>query len=289
MVAPPSPGGTSSGGRFKNSRYASLSARGMGSARPGSVPDGSVNGWTCRRWNVAAPQAGRDGVSKVTDCRGGRPRCPQAWTGWAVGRTSAARACRWPGGEAAPLAVRVSVRSSRLDRDCPARTLGEPPMSRCTCSPLDSLETTFRLLSTGPQPLALDGHAIGLPRASIGLWELRPILFHPATGVAIQRAVLVELVGRARRRRGAWMIGLVGMLLPGLRHQVASVPEGRSERAATSGAMVLVSLLERLDDPEVSSERTAESLLWAVVRPPGEPASSTPRRPVLVAVAGGRR
>jgi hypothetical protein len=162
-------------------------------------------------------------------------------------------------------------------------------MSRCTCSPLDSLETTFRLLSTGPQPLALEGHAIGLPRASIGLWELRPVLFHPATGVAIQRAVLVELVGRARRRRGAWMIGLVGVLLPGLRHQVASVPEGRSERAATSGAMVLVSLLERLDDPEVSSERAAESLLWAVVRPPGEPASSTPRRPVLVAVAGGRR
>jgi hypothetical protein len=162
-------------------------------------------------------------------------------------------------------------------------------MSRCTCSPLDSLETTFRLLSTGPQPLALDGHAIGLPRASIGLWELRPVLFHPATGVAIQRAVLVELVGRARRRRGAWMIGLVGVLLPGLRHQVASVPEGRSERAATSGAMVLVSLLERLDDPEVSSERAAESLLWAVVRPPGEPASPTPRRPVLVAVAGGRR
>jgi hypothetical protein len=162
-------------------------------------------------------------------------------------------------------------------------------MSRSTCSPLDSLETTFRLLSTGPQPLVLEGPAIGLRRVSIGLWELRPLLFHPATGVAIQRAVLVELVRRARRRRGAWMIGLVGVLLPGLRHQVASVPEDRSEQAATSGAMVLVSLLERLDDPEVSSERAAESLLWAVVRPPGEPTSPTPRRPVLVAVAGGRR
>ena len=162
-------------------------------------------------------------------------------------------------------------------------------MSRCTCSPLDTLETTFRLLATGPQPLALEGHCIGLPRASIGLWELRPILFHPATGVAIQRAVLVELVGRARRRRGAWMIGLVGLLLPGLRHQVTSVPEGRSERAATSGAMVLVSLLERLEDPEVASESAAESLLWAVVRPPGELASPTRRRPALVAVAGGRR
>jgi hypothetical protein len=162
-------------------------------------------------------------------------------------------------------------------------------MSRCTCSPLDTLETTFRLLATGPQPLALEGHAIGLPRASIGLWELRLILFHPATGIAVQHAVLVELVERARRRRGAWMIGLVGVLLPGLRHQVASVPQGRSERAATSGAMVLVSLLERLDAREVSSESAADSLLWAVVRPPDGPASPTWRRPGLAAVAGGRR
>lgn len=85
------------------------------------------------------------------------------------------------------------------------------------------------------------------------------------------------------------MIGLVGVLLPGLRHQVASVAEGRSERAATSGAMVLVSVLERLDDPEASSESAAQSLLWVVIRPPGEPASPTRRRPALVAVAGGRQ
>jgi hypothetical protein len=162
-------------------------------------------------------------------------------------------------------------------------------MSRSTCSSLDTLETTFRLLTTGPQPLALEGHVLGLRRASIGLWELRSILFHPATGVAIQRAVLVELVGRARRCRGAWMIGLVGVLLPVLRCQVARVPEGRSERAAASGAMGLVSLLERLEDPDASSESAAESLLWAVVRPPGGSATPTRRRPALVAVAGGRR
>ena len=162
-------------------------------------------------------------------------------------------------------------------------------MSRSIRSPLDTLETTFRLLATGPQPLALEGHAIGLGRASVGLWELRPILFHPATGVATQRAVLVELVGRARRCRGAWMIGLVGVLLPGLRRQVASVPGGCSERAITSGAMVLINLLEQLDGPEVSSDCAAESLLWGVVRPPGGPASPSRRRPALVAVGGGRR
>ena len=112
-------------------------------------------------------------------------------------------------------------------------------MVHSTRSPLDTLETTFRLLATGPQALALEGHAVGLRQASIGLWELRPILFHPATGIGVQRAVLVELVGRARRQRGAWMIGLVGVLLPGLRRQVASVPESRSGRAASSGPWCL--------------------------------------------------
>jgi hypothetical protein len=160
-------------------------------------------------------------------------------------------------------------------------------MFRSDRSPLDTLETTFRLLATGPQPLALEGHAVGLQRASIGLWELRPILFHPATGIGVQRAVLVELVGRARRCRGAWMIGLVGVLLPGLRHQVVGVPEGRSGRAASSGAMVLVRLLERLEDQDVSSESAAESLLWTVVRPPDGSAPPTRSRPTLTAVAGG--
>ncbi len=66
-------------------------------------------------------------------------------------------------------------------------------MFRSDRSPLDTLETAFRLLATGPQPLALEGHAVGLQWASIGLWELRPILFHPATGIGVQRASLLSL------------------------------------------------------------------------------------------------
>jgi hypothetical protein len=127
-------------------------------------------------------------------------------------------------------------------------------MCRPTLSPLETVETTFRLLATGPQPLALNGHTIGLRRDSIGLWDLRGLLFHPATDVGVQRAALVELVGRARRHRGAWMIGLVGVLLPGLREHGACPADGRSGATASSGGMVLVSLLERLDDPDMSKE-----------------------------------
>jgi hypothetical protein len=161
-------------------------------------------------------------------------------------------------------------------------------MCRPTLSPLETVETTFRLLATGPQPLALHGHTIGLRRDSIGLWDLRGLLFHPATDVGVQRAALVELVGRARRHRGAWMIGLVGVLLPGLREHGTCPADGRSGGTASSGGMVLVSLLERLDDPDLSKEAAAESLLRTLVQPPAAGARPARRRR-LAAVPGGPR
>jgi hypothetical protein len=159
---------------------------------------------------------------------------------------------------------------------------------RHTISPMDSVETTFRLLATGPQPLALNGPVIGLRKESIGLWDLRSLLFHPATAVGVQRAALLELVRRARQRRGAWMIGLVGVLLPGLRDQVTCLAEGGSGGQAGSGAMALVNLLERLDDPGLPNEAAAESLLRTVVRPPAPSARSACRRQ-LAAVPGAFR
>jgi hypothetical protein len=161
-------------------------------------------------------------------------------------------------------------------------------MCRSTPSPLDTVETTFRLLATGPQPLALNGQTIGLRKDVIALWDLRSLLFHPATGVGVQRAALAELVERARRDRGAWIIGLVGVLLPGLCQQVACLAEGRSTGTASSGGMTLINLLERLDDPGLSNKAAAESLLRAVVRPPAEPARPARRRR-LAAVPGGPR
>ena len=46
-------------------------------------------------------------------------------------------------------------------------------MCRSDRSPFDTLETTFRLLVAGPQPLSLEGRSIGLTAQSIRLWELR--------------------------------------------------------------------------------------------------------------------
>jgi hypothetical protein len=149
------------------------------------------------------------------------------------------------------------------------------------------LETTFRLLVAEPQPLSLNGRTIGLTAQSIRLWELRAILFHPATSVAVQRAALVALVGRARRRRGAWMVGLAGILLPGLRRRVACLPVGCSGNRACAGGMVLAALLDQLDAADATNEGIAEALLWTVVRPALGPDPPAGARPRLAAVPGG--
>jgi hypothetical protein len=84
------------------------------------------------------------------------------------------------------------------------------------------------------------------------------------------------------------MIGLVGVLLPGLHQQDARPADGHSGGTASSGGMVLVSLLEGLDDPDMSKEAAAESLLQTVVRPPTAPARPARRRR-FAAIPGGPR
>ncbi len=156
-------------------------------------------------------------------------------------------------------------------------------------SPLDTLETTFRLLADGPQPLALDGPAIGLRAGPITLLDLRAMVFHPATSVSVQRAVLVELVRRARRHRGAWVVGLVGVLLPGLSQAAAERTPDCSGGTADLDATMLAGLLEQLDTSWVPSEEVAERLLWTMVGSPADPASPTHARPRLLIGSGTAR
>jgi hypothetical protein len=90
-------------------------------------------------------------------------------------------------------------------------------------SPFDTLEACFRLLTTEPAPMAIDGRRIGhgAPARQLPLDELRAPLQHPATTDGLRRAAAQELVHRASQHRSGWIIGLAGVLLPGL-HAVAS-------------------------------------------------------------------
>lgn len=86
----------------------------------------------------------------------------------------------------------------------------EPP------SPVfDAALQAFRLLTTGPQPLALDGHLFaGLPNRMVDLAELARLV--PATSQATQDAVWADLVARAHTAGSHWVIGAVGVALPSL-------------------------------------------------------------------------
>ena len=95
------------------------------------------------------------------------------------------------------------------------------PRRTLTDSPFDTLEKTFDLLVTGPDPLALDGTPIaGLPDRAVPLGELKARLLHPSTPFSVRDAIVGELVARSQADGGAWTVGLAGVLLPGLRRAV---------------------------------------------------------------------
>jgi hypothetical protein len=106
-----------------------------------------------------------------------------------------------------------------------AKARSQPVMDAIPGLPFDTLETCFRLLTSGPAPLALNGRHVshGLPARPIPLGELRVLLQHPAATNDLQRAALEELVHLATQQRGKWMVALAGVLLPGLRQIAASV------------------------------------------------------------------
>lgn len=88
-----------------------------------------------------------------------------------------------------------------------------------TGSPLDTAETSFRLLTTGPGALSLDctAFAPALPRGEVNLAELRMLLTSRHVSDETRDAVWRELVTRARVGKGAWTVAAVGMAMPALR------------------------------------------------------------------------
>lgn len=111
-------------------------------------------------------------------------------------------------------------------------------------SPFATLERAFALITTEPRPLALDGTGIpGLPDRLIPLDELRARLLHPSARYATRDAALEILIGRARAERGAWIVGLAGVLLPGLRRATTPLVAACPSKEADLQAEMLAGLL----------------------------------------------
>ncbi len=104
-------------------------------------------------------------------------------------------------------------------------------------SPLATLERCFTSLTAGPDPLAIDGRALrhGLPPRPIPLDERRRLL-HQLSPQA-RAATVNELVHHARTGSPAWLVGLAGVLLPGLRRLAAQHPKVTDTTTAEAQAL----------------------------------------------------
>ncbi len=86
-------------------------------------------------------------------------------------------------------------------------------------SALSAAAQAFALVTAEPTNLYLDGHRFGadLPAGPIALPRLRDLLLHPSTSHPTRDAVWREMIGRAQRDRGTWVVVALGMAMPGLR------------------------------------------------------------------------
>jgi hypothetical protein len=129
--------------------------------------------------------------------------------------------------------------------------------------PLDVLDTSFRLLVTGPSPLAIDGAALGhgLPARLIPLDQLRALLLGRTTSYAARDAAVAELLRRARRSGDAWTVGLAGVLAPGLRRVAAALAVDYPGDPADIDAEVLAGLLDGIARIDPDAGRLPARLL----------------------------
>jgi hypothetical protein len=149
--------------------------------------------------------------------------------------------------------------------------------------PLEAVAGAFRLLVTGPQPLALQAGRLagGLPDRLVPLDELTVLLLHPSVSTAARNKVWAELVRRARSGSPAWTVGLTGVALPGLTRAVASLAaayRGDPGDLETEVLAGFLAALRALDPDELDS--IPAGLPADLGRVPGRPGAGLLRRRV---------
>ena len=139
-----------------------------------------------------------------------------------------------------------------------------PRRRLCPRSPFDTLEASFELLCTGPRPLALDGRRVeGLPDRLVPLGELKDRLLHPSTPYRTRDSAISLLLRLARDEGGRWLVGLAGVLLPGLRSATWGLFCSCPERAADTEAEVLAGFVAAVRCTPPERHRLAARLTWA--------------------------
>jgi hypothetical protein len=130
------------------------------------------------------------------------------------------------------------------------------------------LDRSFGLLVCEPAPLTLDGRAVGhgLPARPIPLDVLRGLLLHPSVGFDARDAALTWLVERAQAEGGGWLVGLAGVLLPGIGRRVYPLCRAFPRLAVDLEAEALTGLIQAVRAWRLGEDRVASRLVWAAAR-----------------------
>jgi hypothetical protein len=133
-------------------------------------------------------------------------------------------------------------------------------------APLNSAGAAFRLLTTGPGALCMDGREVGggLPPRAVPLNQVPRLLARCPVGTR-DRAWSI-LVARARTGAPAWIVGAVGVALPGLRVYAGRLVLGSSCDPADLEAEILAGFIKALRQVDISQRAILQRMLWAAYR-----------------------
>jgi hypothetical protein len=114
----------------------------------------------------------------------------------------------------------------------------------------------------------LDGRAVGhgLPARPIPLDVLRSLLLHPSMGFDARDAALTWLIQRAQAEGEAWLVGLAGVLLPGIGRRVYPLCRAVPRLAYDLEAEALTGLVQAVHSWRLGKDRVATRLVWAAAR-----------------------
>jgi hypothetical protein len=131
---------------------------------------------------------------------------------------------------------------------------------------LTQADQHFTLLVCPPAPLSFDARPVpGLPDRMLPLDELRQQL---VAGVPVETsdAVWRQLAHQARHWGPAWVVGAVGVAIPGLTRMAARLSRGAAELAEDIDSELLTGFLHALRTDPLELPRIWLRLCWAAWR-----------------------
>jgi hypothetical protein len=136
-----------------------------------------------------------------------------------------------------------------------------------TSSALTAAETAFGFLTCQPAPLALDARPVpGLPDQTMPLDELRDLLLAQPYDSDTTDALWRQLAHHARNWGPAWVVGAVGVALPGLTRMAAKITRGYPRHADDVDSEMLAGFLLALREAPLEPPRLWLRLCWAAWR-----------------------